>query len=159
MKKTASILALVFVFTVTTKAQKKDRRTQREKLTVDQQAILVVKKMTLTLELTKAQQQKIRPILERQISSKRAEFEKVKAMREGKRELTADERFAYQNQRLDQQIAYQKEMKSILNDKQYEKFRKQIETQKRKMRGRIGKKMKQRWLKEQKKTKKVTISF
>lgn len=151
MKKTASILALVFVFTVTAKAQKKDRRTQREKLTVDQQAILAVKKMTLTLELTKAQQQEIQPILARQISSKRAEFEKVKTMRESKRELTADERFAYQNQRLDQQIAYQKEMKSILNDKQYEKFRKQIETQKRKMRGRIGKKMKQRWLKEQKK--------
>lgn len=151
MKKTASILALVFVFTVTAKAQKKDRRTQREKLTVDQQAILEVKKMTLTLELTKAQQQEIQPILARQISSKRAEFEKVKTMRESKRELTADEHFAYQNQRLDQQIAYQKEMKSILNDKQYEKFRKQIETQKRKMRGRIGKKMKQRWLKEQKK--------
>ena len=151
MKKTASILVLVFVFTVTAKAQKKDRRTQREKLTVDQQAILAVKKMTLTLELTKAQQQEIQPILARQISSKRAEFEKVKAMRESKRELTADERFAFQNQRLDQQIVYQKEMKSILNDKQYEKFREQMETQKRKMRGRIGKKMKERWLKEQKK--------
>ena len=151
MKKTASILVLVFVFTVTAKAQKKDRRTQREKLTVDQQAILAVKKMTLTLELTKAQQQEIQPILARQISSKRAEFEKVKAMRESKRELTADERFVYQNQRLDQQIAYQKEMKSILNDKQYDKFREQVETQKRKMRGKIGKKMKERWLKEQKK--------
>ena len=134
MKKTASILVLVFVFTVTAKAQKKDRRTQREKLTVDQQAILAVKKMTLTLELTKAQQQEIQPILARQISSIRAEFEKVKAMRESKRELTADERFAFQNQRLDQQIAYQKEMKSILNDKQYDKFREQVETQKRKMR-------------------------
>ena len=151
MKKTASILVLVFVFTVTAKAQKKDRRTQREKLTVDQQAILAVKKMTLTLELTKAQQQESQPILARQISSKRAEFEKVKAMRESKRELTADERFAFQNQRLDQQIAYQKEMKSILNDKQYDKFREQVETQKRKMRGKIGKKMKERWLKEQKK--------
>ena len=151
MKKTASILVLVFVFTVNAKAQEKDRRTQREKLTVDQQAILAVKKMTLTLELTKAQQQEIQPILARQISSKRAEFEKVKAMRESKRELTADERFAFQNQRLDQQIAYQKEMKSILNDKQYDKFREQVETQKRKMRGKIGKKMKERWLKEQKK--------
>ena len=151
MKKTASILVLVFVFTVNAKAQEKDRRTQREKLTVDQQAILAVKKMTLTLELTKAQQQEIQPILARQISSKRAEFEKVKAMRESKRELTADERFAFQNQRLDQQIAYQKEMKSILNDKQYDKFREQMETQKRKMRGKIGKKMKERWLKEQKK--------
>lgn len=144
MKKTARILALVFVFTVTAKAQEKDRHTQREKLTFDQQAILAVKKMTLTLGLTKAQQQEIQPILARQISSKRAEFEKVKAMRESKRELTADERFAYQNQRLDQQIAYQKEMKSILNDKQYDKFREQMETQKRKMRGRIGKKMKER---------------
>ena len=151
MKKTASILVLVFVFTVTAKAQEKNRRTQREKLTVDQQAILAVKKMTLTLELTKAQQQEIQPILARQISSKRAEFEKVKAMRESKRELTADERFAFQNQRLDQQIAYQKEMKSILNDKQYDKFREQVETQNRKMRGKIGKKMKERWLKEQKK--------
>ena len=151
MKKTASILVLVFVFTVNAKAQEKDRRTQREKLTVDQQAILAVKKMTLTLELTKAQQQEIQPILARQISSKRAEFEKVKAIRESKRELTADERFVYQNQRLDQQIAYQKEIKSILNDKQYDKFREQMETQKRKVRGRIDKKMKERWLKEQKK--------
>ena len=49
MKKTASILVLVFVFTVNAKAQEKDRRTQREKLTVDQQAILAVKKMTLML--------------------------------------------------------------------------------------------------------------
>ena len=151
MKKTASILVLVFVFTVNAKAQEKDRRTQREKLTVDQQAILAVKKMTLTLELSETQQQEVQPILARQISSKRAEFEKVKTMRESKGELTADEYFAFQNQRLDQQIAYQMEMKSVLNNKQYEKFREQMETQKRKMRGRIGKKMKERWLKEQKK--------
>jgi hypothetical protein len=124
MKKIASILILVFAFTLTTQAQKRGKRMQIEQLTVEQQTTLRVKKMALALELSDAQQRKITPLVAEQITNRRAEFERMKKMKEEKKKPTADERFKHQNERLDKQIAYQKEMKSILNKDQYEKFQK-----------------------------------
>ena len=51
MRKLASILVLVFAFTLTAEAQKM-RNQKRPKLTVEQQTDLAVKKMTLALDLT-----------------------------------------------------------------------------------------------------------
>ena len=118
MKKIASILILVFAFTLTTQAQKRGKRMQIEQLTVEQQTTLRVKKMALALELSDAQQRKITPLVAEQITNRRAEFERMKKMKEEKKKPTADERFKHQNERLDKQIAYQKEMKSILNKDQ-----------------------------------------
>ncbi|MCI2229136.1 hypothetical protein MC378_08155 [Polaribacter sp. MSW13] len=77
MKKLASILVLVFAFTITTQAQKK-RKQKRPQFTTEQQVDLAVKKMTLDLDLTDAQQRKIRPLINAQIADRKAAMEKRK---------------------------------------------------------------------------------
>ena len=54
MRKIASVLVLVFAFTLTTQAQKKRKQMQKNPMTVEQQASLTVKKMTLHLDLTES---------------------------------------------------------------------------------------------------------
>lgn len=150
MKKLASILVLVFAFTLTTQAQKKRKRVQKDPMTVEQQATLAVKKMTLALELSDAQQRKIKPLITAQITDRRAQFEQMKKLKESKKKPTADERFKYQNERLDKQIAFQKEMKSILNKEQYEKFEKMSAMRKRGAKKKMAQRKKMKMLKERK---------
>lgn len=138
MKKIASILVLVFAFSITTQAQKREKKQEHEKLSVNQQATLVVKKMALELDLSETQQQKLSPIISKQIEEKKAGFEKMKAARKSDKKPTADERYAFANARLDKQIAFKKDMKNILNKEQFEKFEKMKKSRKDKM----GKKMK-----------------
>ena len=113
MRKIASVLVLVFAFTLTTQAQKKRKRMQKEKLTVEQQATLAIKKMTLALELTDAQQRKLKPIITKQITERRAQFEQMKKQREEKKKLESKERYEKQNEMLDKKIAFQFFMKAI----------------------------------------------
>lgn len=150
MKKLASILVLVFAFTLTTQAQKKRKRMQKDPLTVEQQATLMVKKMTLALELSDAQQRKVTPLITAQITDRRANLERMKKLKEAKKKPTADERFKFQNERLDKQIAFQKEMKSILNKEQYEKFEKMSAMRKRGAKKKMAQRKKMKWLKEKK---------
>lgn len=150
MRKIASILVLVFAFTLTAQAQKKGKRMQREKLTVEQQTTLAVKKMTLALELSDAQQRKIKPLLSKQIAERRADWEKMKKYKEEKKKPTAEERYKHQNAKLDKQIAFQKEMKSILNAEQYQKFQKMAKSRKRGARQKMAKRKKMKMLKERK---------
>lgn len=150
MKKIASILILVFAFTLTTQAQKRGKRMQKEQMTVAQQATLAVKKMTLALELSEAQQRKVTPLISAQITDRRAQFEKMKKFKESKKKPTADERFQHQNERLDKQIAFQKQMKSILNKDQFEKFQKMAKAKKRGVKQKMNKRRKMRRFKERK---------
>jgi len=69
MKKIASILILVFAFTLTTQAQ---RTGERQKFTAEQHAALAVKKMTLILDLSEKQQNQIRPLIGAQAANKKA---------------------------------------------------------------------------------------
>lgn len=121
MKKIVSVLILVFAFTLTTQAQKKRKKMMaKEKLTVEQQATLAIKKMALQLELTDAQQRKLKPLITKQLKERRAQREKmIKA-----KKMEADQRYERANKMLDKKLAFQKEMKSILNAEQYEKFKK-----------------------------------
>jgi hypothetical protein len=63
MKKIASIVLLVFAFTLTTQAQKGKKKMRAEKLSTEQQTILAVKKMTLALDLTTSQQNQLKPLI------------------------------------------------------------------------------------------------
>lgn len=126
MKKIIALLVLAVGFTLTTQAQK-GKRGDFEKLTVAQQTELAVKKMTLKLDLTAAQQRKIKPLLAEKIAKRKTMHEKRKAMKESGKErkkLSANERFAKKSQMLDAQIAFKADMKRILNEKQYERFEK-----------------------------------
>ena len=109
--------------TLTTQAQKKERK-EMERLSVEQQTALALKKMTLHLDLNVKQQAQIAPLLAKKMEERKNFHEKRKALKGEGKELTADQRFEIKNNMLDKQIAYKTEMKRILNDSQYEKYEK-----------------------------------
>ena len=138
MKQFASILVLVFAFTLSTQAQKK-RNEKRPELSIEQQTNLAIKQMTLTLDLSEKQQNQITPIMTAQAASKKTAMEKRREMRKNKTKPTADEIYEMKSKFLDNQIAFKNSMKEILNEEQFEKFQK---IAKRKMKK--GKDMKQK---------------
>tara|TARA_R110001632_G_scaffold18712_15_gene57682 strand:- start:105 stop:572 length:468 start_codon:yes stop_codon:yes gene_type:complete len=152
MKKIASLLILVFAFSLTMQAQKKRKRMPKEKLTVEQQATLAVKKMALELELTAAQQRKLTPIITKQITERRAQGDKMRKAREEKKKVEATERYDRANKMLDKRLAFQKEMKSILTTEQFEKFKEKSKKREKGMKM-MKKKKKMKHLKEKKKEK------
>lgn len=121
MKKLATILVFVFSFTLSTQAQK-ERDHKRPKLTTAQQTDLAVKKMTLALDLSEKQQNEIRPLIATKTAERKAFMEKRKEAKKNKKRPTADEIYAMQSKRLDNQIAMNNKMKTILTEKQFEKF-------------------------------------
>lgn len=121
MKNIITFLAFAFTFTFTAEAQKK-RTKKHPKLSVEQHANLAIKKMTLALDLSKKQQNQIRPILVSKIAEKKAVMEKRKEARKNKKKPTADEIYAMKSKQLDNQILMKNKMKNILNKEQFEKF-------------------------------------
>jgi hypothetical protein len=138
MKKTASILLLVFAFSINSQGQTKEKKHAYEKVTVPQQAALKVKKMTLKLDLSEAQQREMMPIITKQIENKNAGIEKRKTYKKNNTKPTEEERYAIANERLDEQISFKNKIKKILTKEQFEKFEKMKKSRKEKM----GKKVK-----------------
>lgn len=124
MKKAVSLLVFVLAFAITTNAQEKKKRVKKESFTAEQQATLAVKKMALALELSDAQMRKIKPILKKQAEERKVMREKMRKAKEDQKKLSQEERYKKANAMLDKKLAFQKEMKSILNAEQYEKFQK-----------------------------------
>lgn len=132
----------------TKKTERQARTTEREAMTPEQRADLRVKQMTLELDLTEKQRTEIKKIVlenSKKAEAKRAEMKAKKG--EGKT-MTADERYALQNERLENQIAMKAEMRKILTQAQFEKFEEKQAIQKQKMTKKRGYKSKN---KEQKK--------
>jgi hypothetical protein len=144
MKKLASILLLVFAFTLTTNAQrqKKQMNQKRDNLTLEQRVTLGVKKMTLALDLSEKQQNQIKPLISAQATGKKEAMLKRKENRDAKKRPTSDEIYAMKSKQLDNQIAFKNKMKNILNKDQFEKFEKMQKGRKRmamnKMKGKKG---------------------
>lgn len=121
MKKIVGIIALVFLITTSYAQQGYGRKGANvQNFTPEQKAELMTKRMTLMLDLTKSQANEIYTLaLEK--------AKKQKALRNNKDEnktLTKEELFSRKSERLDNQIAFKKEMKRILNAEQYEKWEK-----------------------------------
>ncbi len=128
---------LIFVFvvliTMNTQAQdgkrefkegeNEEKRAFLKDLTPEETATLKTKRMTLHLDLTDAQQREVK-----KINLENAKLRKSK--REGRKYIdskpTKEERLKMMNERLDQQIATKKKVKSILNEGQYEKWEKSM---------------------------------
>lgn len=122
MQKILSIV-IVALLTVSTFAQEKQRRQHRSDLTPDQTAELQTKKMTLHLELNEKQQQQILEINKRNAIVREQNMQEHKAIREKSEKLNGEELVKRRSARLDKQIAHQKEMKKILNEKQFETWK------------------------------------
>lgn len=118
------VLALLIVGT-TIVAQERNKRPQRmgmEQFTPEQKSQLMLKKMTLELDLNDSQQKEMSAIISEKIAKKEAHRAEMKAMKEKGVRPTNDERFAKQIKMLDEQIATKKRMEKILNAKQFEKW-------------------------------------
>ena len=133
MKNIASILILVFLFTLTIKAQKK--RDYKQQPTINQQTSLKVKQMTLVLDLSDKQQQQITPLLKTAIAFRQAAMEKRKEARKQKRRPSSDEIYAIKSQVLDNKISMKRSMKGILNETQFKTFKKMYTQRMKKKKG------------------------
>ncbi|WP_405413003.1 hypothetical protein [Maribacter sp. Asnod1-A12] len=120
------IMAILVMAGISATAQDHNMKGKRDSMkdfTPEQVATLQTKKMTLALDLDESQQSKIKTILTEDAAARKAKMEERKSNKEdGKKVLSADEKYAMQNERLDHQIARKEQMKSILNTDQYEKW-------------------------------------
>ncbi|MDD5150515.1 MAG: hypothetical protein PHC28_08540 [Flavobacterium sp.] len=97
-------------------------RSEMEKMSPEQQNQLMLKKMTLELDLNAKQQEQVKQIIvEKSAKRESMKTERMAKKDEGKKP-TADERFEMKNKMLDEQIAMKDKMKSILSPEQFEKW-------------------------------------
>lgn len=118
------VLALLIVGT-TIVAQQRNRQAQGNKMeqfTTEQKSQLMLKKMTLELDLNDAQQKDMSAFISDKIAKKEAQKAERKAMKEKGVRPTKDERFAMAMKMMDDKIASKKSMQKILNAKQFEKW-------------------------------------
>ena len=127
------IAALLLVGLSSFAQDRKERpsREGMEKFTPEQKKQLMVKKMTLDLDLNSKQQEQVGQIIMEQSAKREAMKANQKANQE---KPSSDERFAMKNKMLDEQIAMKAKMKSILSAEQFAKW----ETMKEKHEGRRG---------------------
>ena len=92
-----------------------------EEFTPEQQAILKTKKMVLDLDLSDSQKSQIMELhkkITKQAAAKKSEFKSL-----NKEDITATDRFNMMNSALDAKISYQKQLKSVLNKDQYDRWK------------------------------------
>lgn len=123
--KRLALLVLAF-FALQATAQERQRGQKMKDYSAEEIATLQTKKMTLHLDLTKAQQAKIQKINLENATKRKAMMEARKAKKEsGNTEKPSkEERYAMMNAKLDHQIAMKAKMKAILNADQYAKWEK-----------------------------------
>ncbi len=115
-------LLLVGTTIMAQEGNRKHRKNEMEQFTPEQKSQLMLKKMTLALDLNEAQQKEISAVISDKIAKMEAHKETMKTNREKGVKPTNDERFAMQMKMLDEQIATKKRMEKILNAKQFEKW-------------------------------------
>ncbi|OYQ38256.1 hypothetical protein CHU92_05970 [Flavobacterium cyanobacteriorum] len=113
------ILAVVMAFAFNASAQQR-----QEQLKPEQKAELQAKRLALALDLNEKQQKDVRNLMLEKVKKASAMRTQLKADREAGKKLTADERYALQSKKLDEQIALKAEMKKILTQEQFDKWEK-----------------------------------
>lgn len=142
MKKLLSLAIALTLVTGVMAQEKKERRTARKMHSVEQfkdftpqqLAELKTKRMALKLDLSEAQQKEVLKLNTDLAEKRKAKMEKFKAAKDAKqekKEWSADERFAFMNERLDAQLKIQHKMKDILSEDQYVVWKKSSERHKR----------------------------
>lgn len=132
MKSLAVILVLFTTLGVM--AQKQEghhyRKGEKMNLTPEQRATLQTKELTLTLDLSEAQQKQVMQLALEEAKYRQEKWEDIKTKREGDdaEKPTAEEHFEMKNAMLDRQIAYQQNMKKVLTEQQYETWKKMKKT-------------------------------
>lgn len=124
MKKVLIAVALIVGMASNGQEKMEGRRNAREnQLTKEQRQELHLKKMTLDLDLSTAQQKEIQVVLNEQSNKRETALANRKEKQAANtKKPTADERFAIKNQMLDDQIAMKARMKKILSNEQFKKW-------------------------------------
>ncbi|TXD53213.1 MULTISPECIES: hypothetical protein [unclassified Polaribacter] len=113
MKKTVSILFLVFAFTFAAQAQKEGIKLKAEQL---------LKEMTTALSLTEEQQYKIKPLLMAQVIDRKQVSEKKKELKESGKKASVAALKKMKEEKIAKKIAMNSKMATILNKEQFAKF-------------------------------------
>ena len=142
MVRSVSLLALFISFSLTTNAQKKQLFKNKKRLTTEQLTTLKVKKMTLELELSEVQQKKLTPVITKLISERKIEADRMRESKNEVKNIDASNRYQIANKILDRKIMFQKEMRTILNEEQFKKFKRLEKKRNQKMKNRRHQKKK-----------------
>lgn len=142
MVRIVSLLALFIYFSLTTNAQNKQLFKNKKRLTTEQLTTLKVKKMTLELELSEIQQNKLTPVIKELISERSAQLDKKRELKNDVKKINPNERYQMANKILDRKIMFQKEMRTILNEEQFKKFKRLEKKRNQKMKNRRHQKKK-----------------
>ena len=114
------------------KGDRTERSQALKKLSPDQVATIKTKQMTLHLDLTEAQQKEVYKINLANAKERFAKMEAAKKMKESGEKPSKENRYNMINERLDNQIAQKKQLKSILTKEQFEKSAKRNKMKQRK---------------------------
>lgn len=98
----------------------------RMDMTPEQMATLQTKKMTLALDLSQAQQEKVMKICLEEAELRKARWDEIEAKKQSGEwtRPTPEERFELENARMDRQIAHEQKMKQVLTDEQFDAWKK-----------------------------------
>ena len=121
-----------------------------EKLSSEQRTQLMVKKMTLELDLNAKQQEQVKQIIAEQMVKREEMRAEQMDKKEEDKKRTADQIFVIKNKILDEQIAMKNKMKTILSPEQLDKWNALKEVNKAKMKEGSEKKEGQKCCKEKK---------
>lgn len=118
-----AVLLIVGLTSFAQEGKKKDsKRSEMEKLSPEQKKQLHLKKLTLELGLNESQQKEIGKIMAEQSGKREVAMAERKANMEKGVKPSADERFAKQNKRLDEEMVVKEKVKKILTPEQFAKW-------------------------------------
>ncbi|MBR9913860.1 MAG: hypothetical protein GYB32_03380 [Algicola sp.] len=105
---------------------RKERMAKLQDLSPEEMATLKSKKLTLALDLSDKQQNQVKALFLDEAKTRKAKMEAHKKMKESGalEKLSKEERYEMKNERLDAQIAFKQQMKSILSEEQFQKWEK-----------------------------------
>jgi len=133
------VLLAVGLATFAQEGNKIQKRDGMEKLTPAQRDELRLKKLTLDLGLNENQQKEMAKIIAEQSAKRDAAMAERKANKEKGVKPTADERFARENKRLDEEIVMKERVKKILTPDQFKKWEDGKQERKERMKARAEK--------------------
>jgi Spy/CpxP family protein refolding chaperone len=135
MKKVFVMMLLAVGLTAFAQEKKQAaNRAEMEKLSPEQRNELRLKKLTMELNLNDNQQKEIGKIIAEQTTKREAMMTERKANKEKGVKPSADERFARESKKLDEEKAMQDRIRKILTPDQYKKWEDRQNDRKDKMR-------------------------
>jgi len=113
----------IFLMSISTFAQKPNTKKMKPRFNSEQQAELQSKRMVLALDLSEKQQEQVKALELIKAKDREANRMQRNTRQKSGEKLSQDELYARNTKRLDAQMAHQKEMKQILSQEQYTKWK------------------------------------